>query len=291
MARRAKSLIQFIPDSWHESCMIKTKGKPEGARMIKAGRMKKTTYVKAQYLLVSLITGLWIGHAQATPYSIFDFVRLSGPEFLNPQFAVGGGQTTIGDYSGFVEVIASGTGLNNVSNPDNPSDSFYNFEISSGLVHGLFDNTLRLGTETQLEPLPRGFGFNPNCSLHVECGAVHVAELAIAYEGVSFAVSGDFPLDVNAGFAPDYSPGHRYRFVMDLGGYAGTLTLGYGDGGTHDNSGGYDIELYQVVLAQVPEPPAIAIFLAALLGTFWFSAKRPRWQRLGVSLFARPRFG
>ena len=247
--------------------------------------MKKTIYVKAQYLLVSLITGLWVGHAQATPYSISDFVRLSGPEFLNPQFAVGGGQTTIGDYSGFVEVIVSGTGLNNVSMPDISSDAFYEYFTStnlpkehplpSGGTSALHSNALRMGTEVQIAVLPSlgMFGpplsseFQPNCSLHLECGSVHVADLAVAYEGGSFFVPAGFePLDINEGFAPDYSPVHFYRFVMDLGGYAGTLTLGYGDGGTHDNSGGYDIELYQVALAQVPEPTTLAIFGLGLLG-------------------------
>ena len=40
--------------------------------------------------------------------------------------------------------------------------------------------------------------------------------------------------------------------VIDLGEYEGTITLGMGDGGTFDNSGAYDISVYQ---AAIPPPP------------------------------------
>lgn len=215
--------------------------------------------------IIFLLATFTTRYAIAIPFDLDDFIRISGPEFLSPRFDVGGGETSTRIYSSFVEVIVEGTGLNNVNSPDRVSDAFYDFSASTNDPIGLFGNTLRLGTETQIEVTPAGFPFKLNCSLNLECASIHVAELAVAYQGDSFFTSGRDPLIVNDGFAPVYNPLHRYQFVMDLGSYRGTLTLGYGDGGTFDNSNDtYDITVFQAQLATVPEPTGLALLGAGL---------------------------
>ena len=180
------------------------------------------------------------------------FNRLSSEETLNPAFTMAGGETSANDYTGLVEVRVTGSGLNNVSLPDNGTDAFYNFAVGTNTAGGLAAASLRLGSETQLGSLPSGFAFSPNDSRQAEAGSLHVADLAIVYDGSSFSVSDPSPLDLFDGLAPVYSSSHEYHFVMDLGSYNGTLTLGFGDGGVSDNAGAYDISLWQVEL--VPEP-------------------------------------
>jgi len=187
---------------------------------------------------------------QAADDSIAGFKRISRGEELRPKFNVAGGQTSEQIYSGFVEILVSGSGLNNLQNPDLRSDAFYNFSAKTNESIGLFDNTLRLGTETQLLELPRGFKWCPNSSLHGEAGSVHVANLAVGYEGRSFPVDGAFSLDATGGLAPEFSREHTYHFVINLGCYGGRLTLGFGDGGVWDNSDDvFQITLWQTIQA------------------------------------------
>ncbi len=229
--------------------------------------------MKRFFLVVTIIL-LLSTKVYAIPYQMSDFSRVSGPEILTPMFAIGGGQTSIQSYTGFVEILVSGFGQNNVHSPDNFDDAFYHFIGSSNMNTGLFDNTLRVGSEIQIDNIPGGFTWKPNSSLHVEAGSLHVAELAVAYEGDSFFTSGRWPLDVNNGYAPVYSPSHIYHFIIDLNGYDGTLTLGYGDGGTFDNAGSYNITLWQATATPIPEP---STFL--LMGTGLIIAVGYQWKK------------
>ncbi|MBA3019384.1 MAG: hypothetical protein FP811_14785 [Desulfobacteraceae bacterium] len=82
----------------------------------------------------------------AIPFEMDHFFRSSGPEQLSPRFDSGRGQTTTTSYSGYVEVLVSGFGQNNVSLADDFDDAFYHFRLSSNQPTGLFSNTLRVGT-------------------------------------------------------------------------------------------------------------------------------------------------
>jgi hypothetical protein len=124
-------------------------------------------------------------------------------------------------------------------------------------------NTLRLGSETQIEPLPDGHPFHPNSSCQVEAGAVHVASLAFVYDTNSSTVS-PTTLDSYNALVPAFSPTHQYHFVMDLGSYVGTLTLGNGDGNAFGNSSDtYNISLWEV--EAVPEPASVVSFAIGIL--------------------------
>jgi hypothetical protein len=198
-------------------------------------------------LVVSFISAQTHGGEIVLSGQSFD--RISGPESLNPAFDQLGGQTTVSDYSGLVEVLVSGgAGLDQQA----WADAFYSFDPGTNDAIGLNSNSLRLGSETRIELIPSGATFHPNSSARWEAGSVHVAELAIVYDTPSSAVSGP-SLDVNSGLAPVYAPSHEYHFVMDLGSYTGTLTLGIGDGGVWDNSSDtYNITLWQVIVFRNP---------------------------------------
>jgi hypothetical protein len=63
---------------------------------------------------------------------------------------------------------------------------------------------------------------------------------------------------------PAFSPTHQYHFVMDLGSYVGTLTLGNGDGNAFGNSSDtYNISLWEV--EAVPEPASVVSFAIGIL--------------------------
>ncbi len=168
------------------------------------------------------------------------YTEISAPEYLNPQFNVAGGQTTTGIYTGLVEVLVSGFGQDDFG--PNQVDAFYNFNRTTNEVVGLYNKSLRIGSETQLVTLPSGKAWLPNSSLYSEAGAPHVANFAIAYDGDSYVPPlGPDGLDLSYGLVPVYNPDHTYHFVMDLGSYSGTITLGFGDGGTSDNEGAYEV--------------------------------------------------
>lgn len=225
------------------------------------------------------------------------FDELSGPELLNPAFNVAGGQTTVKSYSGLIEVLVSGSGLNNVNLPNNRTDAFYQFDGPTNTVNAntpLAPNTLRLGSQTQIASIPSNFPFVPNSSLRAEAGSVHVASLAIVYDVASFSVPNSFTLDSFNALAPVYSPSHSYHFVMNLGSYSGTLTLGYGDGGVFDNSSDtYHISLWQV--AAVPEPSSCVLlivgflFALAYLAVGHFLSEKPAHVKVRLTLDHHPK--
>ena len=182
------------------------------------------------------------------------FNELSGPEILTPAFNLAGGKTTVNTYHGLVEVLVSGTGLNNVNDPLHAGDAFYEFDSSTNQPIGLSSNSLRIGSQTKIANIPAGLPFVPNNSEQAEAGSVHTGSLAIVYDVSSFTVSDPNTLNAFSALAPVYNPNHSYHFVMNLGGYSGTLTLGNGDGFVSDNSStSWNVSLWPV-LAVSPGP-------------------------------------
>src|SRR5262249_32749896 len=98
-----------------------------------------------------------------------------------------------------------------------------------------------------------------NNSERLEAGSIHPGNLATVYDVSSFSVADPNALDAFTALAPVYNPSHSYHFVMDLGSYSGTLTLGNGDGFVSDNSATtWNISLWQV--QSVPEPASIVLW-------------------------------
>lgn len=194
------------------------------------------TLIRAALILVALAAIACRATAAIVTLSGQSFNELSGPETLSPAFNLLGGQTTVNNYHGLVEVLVSGTGLNNVNDPIHAGDAFYQFNSSSNQAIGLSSNSLRIGSQSQIADIPGNWPFVPNNSERQEAGSVHPGNLAIVYDVSSFAVADQNALDAFSALAPIYSSNHSYHFVMNLGSYSGTLTLGNGDGFVSDNS-------------------------------------------------------
>ncbi|MBN1443133.1 MAG: hypothetical protein JXA90_10500 [Planctomycetes bacterium] len=171
------------------------------------------------------------------------YARISEGEMLTPQFNIAGGETTQSSYSGLVEIFVEGYGQDNVST-NVFQDAFWWFTGGNNCP-GTQEQFLTIGSETQILPSPGGWPFSPNTCLGMH-GAIAPCQLAVAYQNRSYYLDG--------GLRPEYNPGHVYHFVIDLRDYQGTLTLGFTDGGTWDNSSDvFVIKVWQVVAADSPE--------------------------------------
>jgi hypothetical protein len=234
------------------------------------------TLVRTLSLLAAFVVMADCAAAAIVTLSGQSFNELSGPENLNPAFNQAGGQTTTKSYSGDVEVLVSGLGSNDIFASNMSIDAFYQVSDTNQPIT-LDSNTLRLGSQTQIAPIPGNFAFVPNNSEREEAGSVHVANLAIAYDGSSFAVTDPNLLDAFTAVAPVYNPNHIYHFVMDLGSYSGTLTLGNGDGGVSDNStNSWSISLWQV--APVPEPASLVLLVVGGLALGLVRCRQRFWS-------------
>lgn len=228
--------------------------------------------------LVAAAVFVMCDHAAATTVTLSgqSFNEVSGPENLDPAFNQLGGQTTVNSYSGLVEVLVSGLGSNNVNDPTQGIDAFYQVNSSNQAVQ-LSNNSLRLGSQSEISAIPDGYSFVPNSDTQTN-GSLSVANLAVVYDTASYSVPDPGPaLDAFTALAPDYNPDHVYHFVMNLGSYSGTLTLGDGDGGVFDNStNSYSISLWQ--LAPVPEPPGAVLLLIGGLAFGGAVLRQRKWR-------------
>lgn len=161
-----------------------------------------------------------------------EFTRTSPGEnvtslFTNPS------TSTAGSYSGYVEVLVSGTGYSLWSLIN---DAFHGVPGGSPLDSQYYQ--LNLGwTSAPLVPLsgePR-----------------NITNFIVFVEGVG---------SVAPGYTPAYeSVTHTYHFVVDTGLLsAQQLQFGVSDGNFGDNGGAYDISVWQLEkgVSSVPESPA-----------------------------------
>ena len=179
--------------------------------------------------------------AQAATSISDRYVRTSSGESLSAFFQDADGTTTEGRYSGLVEVIVSGVGQ---SFGTRYTDAFYYVSSGPGFTAGM----------------PTGAGFyelalTADGSAPLNSTGSRIAPHIVFVEGMG-EVSGKLPA---------YSDDHVYRFVVDLAafndGKAGHLTFGVNDGRYNDNSGRFDITLFQLRNA-VPEPATWAMMIA-----------------------------
>lgn len=161
--------------------------------------------------------------------------------------------STLNSYAGPVEVIVSGTG----SWASYPSevDAFYG--ISDGLPDHWQWYQLNLGWQgAPLFPLVGD--------------ARNIDNFISFIDGVGEVV----------GSAPAYNPSHVYHFVVDVPLVSGLLQFGFSDGNFTDNSGQYNIQIFQLQPVQepvpqpVPEPAILWMLLASAGLAATFSRKR-----------------
>ena len=182
------------------------------------------------------------GLLHAAPLISDNFVRLSPGEIINAPFGSSTGASTTGAYQGLVEIVVSGTGF---SFGLNENDAFYcTFASDSrcpapGVVLDSQYYQLNIG----MKGLPFAGG-----------EANNIDQFITFVENVGAVTSGTLP-------AYD-AVGHTYHFVMDLPiSLPSTLGFGVSDGIYFDNGGSFDIRVFQLARAAVPEPGILWLVL------------------------------
>ena len=195
---------------------------------------------------IALIAGFTAFAAPSVAATVIgggNYVRVTPGEDFSVAFADADGFTTGRQYSGLVEVIVSGIGQ---SFGTRLTDAFYYAEDGYGYVAGqaIGNGWYELGMTAEGEA-PLGSNLT-----RIRSNIVYI-------EGLG---------DVTGGSRrPAYSADHVYRFVVDVsalnGGNPGTLIFGPNDGNYRDNSGKFDITLYQLGTSAVPEPATWAMMI------------------------------
>jgi hypothetical protein len=191
----------------------------------------------------AILAAVLAGGASASPIS--GAYTQSGPsENLVALFTASGGTSTTNNYSGFVEVIVSGTGN---SFADFINDAFY--FVPDGSQANTFYQ-LNVGTSG----LPFAGGAANNAS--------------------NFIVFDDGVGPVTSPYVPAYDPvNNTYHFVLFVGASNTPLTFGVSDGNYADNGGQYNIQVFQLV-ENTPEPISCIVFGGLLAGGGWLARRR-----------------
>jgi hypothetical protein len=169
--------------------------------------------------------------ASASTIILDDFTRSGPNESLTSQFTAPSTATT-NSYSGFVEVMVSGTG-------------YSLWTLINDAFHGVPGGS---PLDSQYYQLNIGWtGFN----LAPLSGESHnINNFIVFVEGVGA---------VAPGYTPAYDANHTYHFVVDTGLLAGQqLQFGVSDGNFGDNGGAYNLSIWQLEqgASTVPEHPA-----------------------------------
>jgi hypothetical protein len=195
------------------------------------------------------------GSARARPtnaQAISSFYRIAGPsETLTAPFVSSTGVSTIGLFSGPVEISVSGTGS---SDGTLLNDAFYFLPGQMGAAATAASSLsssyqLGLGTDSQ------SFGSDPALD--------DIQNNIVFISGVG---------QVSAGTIPTFNPTNTYDFVLAVPDASLTpLTFGVLDGGHSDNSGSYTVTVTPLspgAAPAVPEAPAGALLALGLLPVF-----------------------
>src|SRR5262245_10688481 len=164
-----------------------------------------------------------------------DFVRTGQHQSLIQSWSVFGGVTTSQRWSGLIEVIVSGFGVN-VPATGILEDAFYPIVPAAPDVP--------FNQPGALPPSGLHLSFT-GCSAAQECGAPRIESFLVYVDDVGFVQPPATTIEAFLKVIP-YSPEHVYRIVIDIGATPQFLTLGHGDGGVFDNSGFFAIQLFSV---------------------------------------------
>ncbi len=180
-------------------------------------------------LLIVFLTAC--GGASGSTIILDEFSRVGPSESLtNPFTTVATGTANI--YSGYVEVLVSGTGY---SLYGNINDAFYG--VPSGVPY-----------DGQYYQLNLGWSSSPLAPLSGE--AHNINNFMVFAEGVGA---------VSPGYTPAYNASNTYHFVVNTGLFwAEQLQFGVSDGNFGDNGGAYNISVWQLEQggSSVPDAPA-----------------------------------
>lgn len=174
-----------------------------------------------------------------------NYVPTSTTESLVALFTDQLGTQSTNTYSGFVEILVSGTGA---SEGSNPNDAFYVFA-------GAPNNN------------------NANYQLVVTKGADVINGSSgddLAIKNIVFDQDTGLETSPSPLYIPAYRSDHTYKFVIDTtrlnGDSLSTLRFGVNDGSYSDNDGQYNVTVTQLsATTTVPEPTSMLIY--ALLGS------------------------
>ena len=190
--------------------------------------------------ILSLIFAAWIliptvSFAQLEK----DFTRTGQHNSLITSWSVFGGKTTAQSWSGLIEVIVSGFGVN-VPDSGFLEDAFYPIIPETPDVPHQGPGVLP----------PQGLHLSfTGCAATQECGAPRIESFLVYVDGVGFVTPPETTIEAFLRTIP-YSLTHVYRIVIDVGAIPEFLTLGHGDGGVFDNSGHFAIQLFSVKRAK-----------------------------------------
>ena len=199
-------------------------------------------------------------HAAATPITVggVNYVRSGNSELgINATFGGGAVNTaplantsTSLTYSGLVEFVVRGTGQ---SLGARFNDAFYVF-TGGPVVND--PNYYQLAIDTATIQGSPGSPTPGN---------------QLARQLIVFDV--DAGIETTPAYVPTYQASHVYNFVIDVtrtaawGGAASALNFTVANGIYADNSGAFNIDVYQLAQAAVPAPGTLALLLGGVIAT------------------------